>query len=145
MFRESARRRRDFTMAHPWLVEAQALVPNLLTPSRIQVVDQMLSVLGGLGLDGDSQMLVLRAVDAYAKGAIESEVNQRQVLERRGYGADGDIRLLLRSNMHWLLNSGRFPNFAGVVRSGLRPPDPAGEYEVGLECLMDGLAARFGI
>jgi AcrR family transcriptional regulator len=145
MFRENARRRRTQTLAHPWLVEALALIPNPITPAGMAAVDRALDVLAGLDLDADSQMLLLRTVDAYTKGAVASEVNQRLLLERRGLGADGDIRLLLRSNIHWLLGSGRFPHFAEVVRGGLRPPDPAGDFEVGLECLLDGLAARLGI
>lgn len=145
LFRESARRRRANTLRHPWLVEAQALVPNALTPARAGAIDRILGALDGLGLDGDSRMVLLRMLDAYVKGAVASEVNQRLLLERRGLGADGDIRFLLRSNMHWLLNSGRFPNFAALVRSGLRPPDPAADFEAGLECLLDGIAARFGI
>jgi AcrR family transcriptional regulator len=145
VFREAARRRRDTALAHPWLPAAQAQVPTTLTPSRNLVLERMLAALEPLPLTGDQKMQLIRALDAYARGAADGEVNQRMMLERRGYGADGDVRMLLRSNMEWLLRSGRFPRFAELVRAGLSPVDATEEFDLGLEAMLDGLAARFGI
>lgn len=145
VFREAARRRRDTALAHPWLPAAQAQVPTTLTPSRNLVLERMLATLEPLPLSGDQRMQLIRALDAYARGAADGEVNQRMMLERRGYGADGDVRLLLRSNMQWLLRSGRYPLFAQMVKDGLAPVDAVEEFELGLEAMLDGLAARFGI
>ena len=145
VFREAAWRRRATALAHPWLPQAQAQVPATLTPSRNQTLERMLEVLEPLPLTGDQQMQIIRALDAYARGAADGEVNQRTMLERRGYGADGDVRLLLRSNMRWLLRSGRYPRFAKLVTDGLAPVDAEREFELGLEAMLDGLAARFGI
>jgi len=145
VFREAARRRRDTALAHPWLLAAQAQVPTSLTPNRNLALERMLAALEPLPLTGDQKMQLVRALDSYARGAVEGEVNQRMMLERRGYGADGDVRLLLRSNMQWLLRSGRYPLFAKVVMEGLAPVDAAGEFELGLEAMLDGLAARFGL
>ena len=143
--REVARRRRKTALAHPWLPAAQAQVPTSLTPSRNAVLERMLGALEPLPLTGDQKMQLIRAVDAYARGASDGEVNQRTMLDRRGYGADGDVRLLLRSNMQWLLRSGRWPRFAQLVQDGLAPVDAQAEFELGLEAMLDGLAARFGI
>jgi AcrR family transcriptional regulator len=145
VFREVAQRRRETALAHPWLPAAQAQVPTTLTPNRNQALERMLEALEPLPLTGDQKMQLIRALDAYARGAADGEVNQRMMLERRGYGADGDVRLLLRANMQWLLSSGRFPRFAQVVTDGLAPVDSVGEFELGLEAMLDGLAARFGI
>lgn len=145
VFREVARRRRETTLAHPWLPAAQGHVPTSLTPSRNQVMEYLLGALEPLGLNGDQRMQFIRAMDAYARGAAAGEVNQRTMLERRGYGADGDVRILLRSNMQWLMRSGRYPQFTRVVQDGLAPVDAAGEFELGLEAMLDGLAARFGV
>ena len=145
VFREVAHRRRETALAHPWLPAAQAQVPTTLTPNRNQALERMLEALEPLPLTGDQKMQLIRALDAYARGAADGEVNQRMMLERRGYGADGDVRVLLRSNMQWLLSSGRFPRFAQVVTDGLAPVDSVGEFELGLEAMLDGLAARFGI
>jgi AcrR family transcriptional regulator len=145
VFREVARRRRQTALAHPWLPAAQSLVPTALTPSRNLIVERMLGALESLPLTGDQKMQLIRTIDAYARGAADGEVSQRMMLERRGYGFDGDVRMLLRSNMQWLLRSGRYPRFAKVVQDGLAPADPAGEFELGLEAMLDGLAARFGI
>lgn len=145
LFREVARRRRATSLKHPWIPAAQQLVPTTLTPNRNLVVERMLEVLEPLPLTGDQKMRLIRAVDAYARGASDGEVNQRMMLERRGYGADGDVRFLLRSNMQWLLRSGRYPRFSAVVRDGLAPVDAEAEFELGIEAMLDGLAARFGI
>lgn len=145
VFREAARRRRATALAHPWLPAAQAQVPTTLTPSRNRTLERALEALEPLPLTGDQKMQLIRALDAYARGAADGEVNQRTMLERRGYGADGDVRLLLRSNMQWLLRSGRYPLFAKLVTDGLEPVDAEGEFELGLEAMLDGLAARFGI
>lgn len=145
VFREAAHRRRATALAHPWLPAAQAQVPATLTPSRNEVLERMLAALEPLPLTGDQKMQLIRALDAYARGAADGEVNQRMMLERRGYGADGDVRLLLRANMHWLLRSGRYPRFAALVTDGLSPVDAAREFELGLQAMLDGLAARFGI
>ena len=118
-------------LAHPWLPAAQAQVPTTLTPSRNQALERMLGALEPLPLTGDQKMQLIRALDAYARGAADGEVNQRMMLERRGYGADGDVRLLLRSNMQWLLRSGRFPRFAQLVTDGLAPVDAAGGVRAG--------------
>jgi AcrR family transcriptional regulator len=136
---------RGRTHAHPWLVEAQAAVPNLLTPSRNRAMDWMLSGFEGVDADGDTKMLILRVVDAYARGAVVAEINQRRLLVRRGLGADGDVRQLMRSDMAWMLRSGRYPHFTETVRAGLSPVDSAAEFDIGLEALLEGLGARFGI
>lgn len=47
--------------------------------------------------------------------------------------------------MQWLVRSGRFPRFAQLVTDGLAPVDAVGEFELGLEAMLAGLAARFGI
>jgi AcrR family transcriptional regulator len=136
---------RTRTLDHPWLVEAQALVPNLLTPARNRAMDWMLGGFEGLAVDGDTRMMIMRVVDAFARGAVVAEVNQRRMLERRGLGPDGDMRQLLTADMVWMLRSGRYPRFTETVRGGLSPVDAAAEFEVGLAALLDGLGARFGI
>lgn len=145
VFREVARRRRETALAHRWLPAAQAMVPTALTPSRNRRVEWMLGAMEPLPLTGDQKMQVIRMLDAYARGAADGEVNQRMMLERRGYGFDGDIRVLLRSTMQWLLRSGRYPRYTQLVRDGLAPVDAAAEFELGLEVVLDGVAARFGI
>ncbi|WP_194926038.1 TetR/AcrR family transcriptional regulator [Catenulispora pinisilvae] len=145
VFREVALRRRETALAHPWLSAAQAHVPTTLTPSRNLAVERMLGALEALPLTGDQKMQLIRALDSYSRGASDGEVYQRMMLERRGFGYDGDIRILLRSNMQWLLRSGRYPRFAKVVQDGLAPADAAAEFDLGVEALLDGLAARFGI
>jgi AcrR family transcriptional regulator len=145
VFREIGLRRRETALAHPWLVAAQAQVPNLLTPARNEVAERMLGALESLPLSGDQKMQFIRALDAYGHGASSAEVNRRMMMQRRGYGAEGDVRLLLRGSMQWLLRTGRYPRIAKLVQEGLAPVDPAAEFELGLTAMLDGLAAHFGV
>ncbi|GAA1978451.1 TetR/AcrR family transcriptional regulator [Catenulispora subtropica] len=145
VFREIATRHRETSLAHPWLVAAQAQVPNLLTPARNEVAERMIGALDPLPLTGDQKMQFIRAIDGFARGASGAEVNRRMMMERRGYGPDGDVRLLLRGSMQWLLRSGRYPRMAKLVRDGLAPVDSAAEFEIGVDAMLDGLAVRFGI
>jgi AcrR family transcriptional regulator len=145
VFREVAARQRDHALAHPWLVAAQAQVPNALTPARNEVAERMIGALDPLPLSGDQKMQIIRAVDAFARGASGAEVNRRMMMERRGHGADGDVRLLLKGSMRWLLRSGRYPRMAKLVADGLAPVDATAEFEIGVDAMLDGLAARFGI
>lgn len=141
----SAPRTRAVTIKHPWLVEASARMPNAMTPRRVGVMDRMLKSLDGIGLNGDSMMIVMRMVDAYARGAVAGEVNQRLLVERRGFTADGDPRQVHHEHMRWIQRSGRFPMLTRLAESGLRLPDPEAEYQAGLDCLIEGIAARYGI
>ena len=145
VFRESALRQRDVALAHPWLVAAQAQVPNLLTPARNEVLERMLGALESSSLSGDQKMQIVRAVDAFARGGSGAEVNRRMMMERRGFGADGDVRLLLRGSMQWLMRSGRYPRMTKLVQDGLAPVDSAEEFALGLDAMLDGLAVRFGL
>ncbi|MFL6112483.1 MAG: TetR/AcrR family transcriptional regulator [Catenulispora sp.] len=145
VFREIARQQRQTALAHPWLISAQAQVPNLLTPARSEVGERMIGALEPLPLSGDQKMRFIRALYAYAHGASSAEVNRRMMMQRRGYGAEGDVRLLLRGSMHWLLRTERYPRMAKLVREGLAPVDSAAEFELGLAAMLDGLAAHFGV
>jgi AcrR family transcriptional regulator len=145
VFREVAARHRENVLAHPWLVAAQSQVPNLLTPARNEITERMIGALEPLPLTGDQKMQFIRAVDAFARGAANAEANRRMMMERRGHGADGDVRLLLRSSMRWLVRSGRYPRMAKLVKEGLAPVDSAAEFQAGVDAMLDGLAARFGI
>jgi AcrR family transcriptional regulator len=140
-----ARGTRVRTHEHPWLVEAHAAVPHGLAPNRNRGLDWMLGSFDGLDVTGDTKMLIMRAAEAYTRGAVVAEINQRRMLERRGLGPDGDVRQLLRADMVWMLRSGRYPRFTETVRAGLKPVDAAAEFDTGLEALLDGLGARFGI
>ncbi|MBW8802719.1 MAG: hypothetical protein AUG49_17365 [Catenulispora sp. 13_1_20CM_3_70_7] len=145
VFREIGLRRRRTALAHPWLIAAQAQVPSLLTPARNEVAERMIGALEPLPLTGDQKMQFIRVVDAFTNGAAGAEVNRRMMMRRRGHGADGDVRLLLRESMRWLLRSGRYPRMAKLVQEGLAPVDSAAEFELGLAAVLDGLAARFGV
>ena len=127
------------------MVTAKAQVPTLLAPKRNRALERMLASLEPLPLTGDQRMRLIQAVGAFAGGASDAEVNQRMMLKSRGYDENGDVRLLYRAQMIWALRSGRFPLLQKTVEEGLSPVNAQEEFEFGLDAMLDGLAARFGI
>ena len=44
-----------------------------------------------------------------------------------------------------MVRSGRYPHFTETVLAGLGPVDVSAEFDIGLEAMLAGLGARFGI
>jgi hypothetical protein len=47
--------------------------------------------------------------------------------------------------MIWLMNTGRYPTFRRYIGEAARKDDPQWQFETGLDCVLDGIAARMGI
>ena len=45
----------------------------------------------------------------------------------------------------WLMNTGRYPAFRRYALTATRKDDPQWQFETGLDCVLDGIAARMGI
>ncbi|MCD9194621.1 hypothetical protein LUZ64_25860 [Streptomyces albireticuli] len=44
-----------------------------------------------------------------------------------------------------LLGTGRYPAYLRYARESTRKDDPRRQFETGLDCVLDGVAARMGI
>ncbi|MEN3538039.1 TetR/AcrR family transcriptional regulator [Microbispora sp. ZYX-F-249] len=140
----SALRLRALMLRHPWLVETTAQAAPL-TPNFVARADRLLASLYGLGLDADTAMTVLDTVDAFVSGATTARIRMARLMRKEGAEKMDDLRDRYSSRMKWLLESGRYPAFERYIREGVRKDDDDWQFELGLESVLDGVAARLGI
>jgi AcrR family transcriptional regulator len=145
-----ARRTRDVLMAHPWSLSS--LNEAQFGPNAMRHFEQSLAAVAGTGLALPAKFELIAAVDDYVSGnslhAVESltrakiaEANPEMVAAAVAYG-------IAR------LQTGDFPQLSTIAASAqtAEPPGPpmteaalAGQFERGLQALLDGLTARMNI
>ncbi|MFD3522807.1 TetR/AcrR family transcriptional regulator [Streptomyces sp. NPDC058653] len=135
-------RTRAVRLRHPWLSRA---APHGPTPNQLVAPERGLASLHGLGLDADLMMVVFRTVIAYVDGSVDAELALRRMREERGWTGGQESRTALAPRMAWLMNTGRYPNYERYLHEGTRKDDPDWQFETGLDCVLDGIAARTGI
>ncbi|GLY75993.1 TetR/AcrR family transcriptional regulator [Actinoallomurus iriomotensis] len=140
-----ARQFRALSLRHPWTIQAFARVPASLSPNSVALTERALTSIEGLGLDVDTMMAAFGAVTSFARGAVFAEVAQREVLERKGWESEDDVRLAYAPWVRWMLDSGRYPALGRYILEGSNQDDADWQFEFGLTCVLDGISARLGI
>ena len=143
--RSYAEQTRALTLAHPWLIHAFTRTPNILTPAMVNHLERIMVSLDGLGLDVDSMMAVFGTLNAFVHGATSAEVAQRELALREGWSSDDDMRMAYVPYVRRLMESGRYPTVTRYIVEGSNEDDAEWSFGFGLECVLDGLAARTGI
>ncbi len=143
--RAFAEQSRGVGLAHPWLIHIYARTPNVLTPNMVTLLERALVSLDGLGLDVDSMMAVFGTINAFVRGVTAAEVAQRELALREGWTSDDDMRMAYFPYVRRLMESGRYPTVTRYIIEGSNEDDAEWSFEFGLECVLDGLAARLGI
>ena len=134
---------RDLIARHPWLTQLSAShTAFLLTPNRMAATDRALAALELPGVDADTRMALFRAVNSYVLGSATAGVALRQAMEGRGWDTGHEMRNGLAPEMTYLLGTGRYPAFQRYIREGRRKDAWEWQFELGLECMLDGIAAR---
>jgi AcrR family transcriptional regulator len=140
--RTLALRTRDVLLKHSWVPRATWCAP---TPNQLALPERALAALSGLNLDADTAMAVHSTVTAYVHGAVDSEVGLTQMLRVRGWSNRQEACSGLASQMVWLINTGRYPRYERYIGEATRKDDPQWQFETGLDCVLDGIAARLGV
>lgn len=141
--RALATRTRALMLQHRWLGQLfAAQTAFALTPNLMAVAERALAALDELSTDTDTKMAVFRTVDSYAHGAANAEIAQLRLMEGHGWSSGHEMRDGLAPQMVWLLNTGRYPTFQRYIREGARKDDLQWQFEIGLDCVLDGIAAR---
>jgi AcrR family transcriptional regulator len=146
VLRAHAEQTRSLALRHPWLshVAARTLAVSL-TPNRAAATERGLAALARLGVDPDTAMGVLDTVTHYARGAVAAEVAQADAMAREGWGSRDDLRGGLSLHMNWLMDTGRYPAYRAWTRGAARKDDFDWRFAFGLDCVLDGVAARLGV
>lgn len=137
VLRSLAQATRQAAQQHEWLADLIGGRPQL-GPNTLAAGDTVLAAMGGVDLD--TVVPAVAAVNAYVVGAV-----RREITERRAERASGmDIKQFQAAYGPYLertFATGRFPALATVVRDG--PHLSADEtFRIGLEFLLDGIEAR---
>ncbi|MES4905216.1 MULTISPECIES: TetR/AcrR family transcriptional regulator C-terminal domain-containing protein [unclassified Streptomyces] len=140
--RALSQRTRTVLLQHSWVARTAVFT---LTPNQIAVVEGALASLDELDLDIDTMMAVCRAVDSYVKGAVDREIGLAELMQEQGWASADETRLALAPRMTWLMNTGRYPTYARYINEATRKDDAEWQFEIGLDAVLDGIAARLGI
>ncbi|WP_137993737.1 TetR/AcrR family transcriptional regulator [Streptomyces vilmorinianum] len=135
---------RESMLRHPWLAQLPAPL-FAITPRRMAAAERQLASLDGLGLDVDTMMAAFRAVSAYVHGATQAEVSLAQYMKEQGWENGDDTRRGLAPQMSYLMETGRYPTYRRYTQGAARKDDAGWQFETGLECVLDGVAARLGL
>jgi AcrR family transcriptional regulator len=151
---EISRRTRRMILAHPWaLVSMQE---SQLGPNAMRHFEQSLAAVSGTGLDTADRVGLVSVVDDYVFG---NALHTSESLKRAAMAAanPGMVKALMEVGMA-LLQSGEFPQIAELA-AGADPGNPeasapglpmneeglAAQFERGLQAVLDGAAAAFGL
>jgi len=144
--RTQARNERAMLLRHAWVMDFIGGRPPL-GPNTLLHMDRHLGVLDGLGLDIATAMSVLGTVQTYVMGSALREMQEARV-QRDEEKADVTEEAWEPMRDAWrnrLDADGRFTHVVRFLDAGI---DPDAEetrderFEFGLDCLLDGLAAR---
>ncbi|MEU8132380.1 TetR/AcrR family transcriptional regulator C-terminal domain-containing protein [Streptodolium elevatio] len=145
VLRVHAHQMRGIAMRHPWTVELALRSVVSITPRVMASVERALAAFDGLGLDIDAMADGQYAVMAYVRGAITDEVGHLELLKNRQWQSRDDLREAYAPHMKWLMETGRYPVYHRYGLGAVRKDDTEGRFEFGLDCVLDGIAAKLGI
>jgi AcrR family transcriptional regulator len=128
---------------HPWMIAISVFRPTL-GPNSLASMEAALKALDGHGLDIDGMLVIANAVSTFARGYAAGEIAEQQAEARSGLGREPWMQSHAQY-VEMIRGSGRFPLFMRVVDDARTPHDPRmvqQGFEQGLQCLLDGVAAR---
>ncbi|AKU93759.1 Transcriptional regulator, TetR family [Labilithrix luteola] len=132
---------RRMSMKHPWFPELLGSRPHI-GPNALAHLEATLAAFSEtLGFENiDDVMLAVTTVKAYVMGAIQSEVTELRIERETGM----DKERWQSANGAYILRmiaTGRYPTLGKVVEKATHP-SPDVRFDMGLDYVLDGIAAR---
>ncbi|WP_225726497.1 MULTISPECIES: TetR/AcrR family transcriptional regulator [unclassified Nocardia] len=134
-----ARRTRTVLLRHTWFASVAATRPPL-GPNALRHLEFSLSVIDGLGPDIGRLAGVLAAINSYVMGFVLGELAEEET-RRRGGLSEEQWRATVGPYVERVVASGRYPTFNRFVTEA-GDLNGTENFEFGLDCLLDGIAAR---
>jgi AcrR family transcriptional regulator len=133
---------------HQWLMDFIGGRPPL-GPNTLRNLERSLGVIDKLGLDTVTALNVLGTLGTYVMGAVLREFREAGVErgdEELAAGlSEPELREIIDEHVRKLKATGRFPHFLRLYEEGIDPDAPETRderFEFGLQCVLDGIAAR---
>src|SRR6266568_2543360 len=142
-----AHRTRAAMSRHRWAMEFIGSRPPS-GPNDARNLERLLRLLDGLA-DARLTMDVFGTVATYVMGAVMREAQEMRVQrdQERALAdlTEAEIQAQRERYRTWFEASGRYPRIVRLMESGVDPDDPATRderFQFGLDCVLDGIAAR---
>ncbi|WP_438006898.1 TetR/AcrR family transcriptional regulator [Sorangium sp. So ce321] len=134
-----ARQEREVMLRHPWLAQQLASRPSL-GPNAVRKVEFALEAALSMGVDITTAGAVLATVMSFVHGSVLAELAEAEA-QRRTDLSEAQWRAAVAPYVRKIIEEGRHPQFARRVLDA-EDLDSEAQFAFGLDCLLDGLAAR---
>jgi AcrR family transcriptional regulator len=143
-----ARIARQEMLRHPWAIDYLITGPPV-GPNNTRNTDQLLAVLDGLGLDTKTAAWAGMTIATYVAGAVLREI--QEIRWHKDYArtlAAMTPEEVEKLRLQWEKNISdpvKYPHMARLMAEEIDPDSPETRderFEFGLDCLLDGIAAR---
>ncbi len=135
-------------LRHPWMTEFIGGRPPS-GPNDARNLERLLALLDGFGLDARLTFDILMTVGTYVTGAVLREVqemrNDRDRQQAEAAMTEEEIEAERERQMSWFEAADRYPRIKRMLKEDIDPDAPETRderFEFGLDCLLDGIAAR---
>jgi AcrR family transcriptional regulator len=146
--RAYARNARAALLRHPWATDFLGHGPPT-GPIDARNAERLIAALDGLGLDLPVVMYVLMTVGTYVLGAVLREVQEIRwhsaAAEATAGLTETEVAAFLGDLNERIRQSGRYPHLVRIIDADFDPDSPGTRderFEFGLDCVLDGIAAR---
>ncbi|UFU07150.1 TetR/AcrR family transcriptional regulator [Ruania halotolerans] len=130
---------RELYLRHPWLLQVNMSRPTL-GPGSVAGLEQTMAGLRDLPMSDKEKINVVTAVDGFVTGAVRQQVYYEQIAEESGLDDQAFWGAQLPF-MEAAMQSGEYPVMATLGADAFDGTWEA-TFEVGLNCLLDGLELR---
>ncbi|WP_405840769.1 TetR/AcrR family transcriptional regulator [Streptomyces platensis] len=137
--RASAGRQRAALLRHPWLSGVMSTRP-VLGPNMLRQIDTALGAAAALTSDISLASNAVDVVMQYVFGAVSRELAEQEAQRRTGQ-TEEQWRNSVGAYIQEVIAGGRYPQFARRVLDA-RDHSFQELFDFGLDCLLDGIAAR---
>ena len=144
-----ARNLRAALLRHTWAIDFFGSGPPT-GPNDARNAERLFGAVSVLSADPVTVVWIAMTVVTYVQGAVVREVREirweRAADEVRASMTEEEIAGLLADFHNRVRESGRYPHLAALMDSGVDPDSPESRderFEFGLDCLLDGIEARF--
>lgn len=143
-----ARITRQSLHQHQWMMDVMGGRPPA-GPKSLRNLERTLASFDGLGLDGGTAIDIVTTVGTYVMGAVLREVQEHtnESFRERAFAGltEDEMQQVIEEFKDRVRATGRFPRLIRLLDDD-HDPDAAetrdARFEFGLECLLDGIAAR---
>jgi AcrR family transcriptional regulator len=125
---------------HRWITSLFAGAPTF-GPNMLRHADLSMAAVDGFGLEPQTMINITSVVDDYVLGFTLGELNEEDAHLRTGKTMQDWVDELM-PYLHEQIASGKYPRVARWEPDDVRVPDRDTAFKFGLDCLLDGFAAR---